>query len=86
MIAACEGSISRSPLETDPSARSLSNDPIPVAITAWYLACFDTAALPTTNLQSEVLQEQSVHGALEAHVQFADLALSKSEEEDVGVS
>ena len=61
----------------------MSNDPIPVATTAWYLSRFDTAALPTTNLQSEVLQEQSVHGALEAHVQFADLALSKSEEADV---
>ena len=41
--------------------------------------------MTAANFQSEVLQEQRVHGALEAHMQFADLALSKSDEADLGM-
>ncbi|MBA1373177.1 hypothetical protein FG486_02410 [Sphingomonas ursincola] len=48
-------------------------------------ACRDAAALPAPDLVRHVLPEQRGHGALEADLQFVDLALGEAEDARAGM-
>jgi len=57
---------------------------VAIAEAAAGLALLDPAADAAMRLGGEVLQEQRVHRAFEAHMQFADLALAQGDDLHAG--
>ena len=57
-----------------------------VAVATWNLTSFHAAALTAPGLGGEVFEEERVHGALEADMQFVDFALRQGDDTYIGVA
>ena len=81
-IAASVGSISRSPVVTDPSVIVFIT--IAVAQATSGLAVLDSAAQSTVCFLGQVLQVKGIHRALESDVQVGDVAFGDRDDVDAG--
>ena len=67
-----------------PTRIELVNDAIAIGIAAADLAGLDTAPDAPMGLDGEVFQEQGIHRALEADMEFVDLAFGEGEDGHTG--